>query len=307
MKTIVVGGLGQLGRALMAALAAAGHDAVVWDVPEVDITRPEISGRVAEAKPDVLINAAAWTNVDGAEANPAAAYAVNALGPRHLAEGCAAAGALMLQVSTNEVFPGLVGRFYFEDDLPQPGGAYARSKVAGERAAAAAHRGLLIVRIAWLFGPGGVNFPTKIVGAADKMAAENKPLRVVDDEFGNPTSAPDTAAAMVRLLEAGRPGAYHLVNEGFCSRYAMAQAVLQAAGRGHVAIEPTKLADYPRPSPPPPHAVLVNQAAAALGITLRPWQEAVAEYAASLAAPATQPAGPAAPHSPSAPGQQNSR
>ncbi|MGL4650723.1 MAG: SDR family oxidoreductase, partial [Caldilineaceae bacterium] len=117
MNVIVVGGLGQLGRALVQALADAGHRATVWDMPEVDITRPEVSRAVVDAAPDALINAAAWTNVDAAEANPSAAYAVNALGPRHLAQGCAAAGALMLQVSTNEVFPGYPGRLYFEDDL----------------------------------------------------------------------------------------------------------------------------------------------------------------------------------------------
>jgi dTDP-4-dehydrorhamnose reductase len=284
MKVVVVGGLGQLGRALMGALAAAGHDGVVWDVPEVDITQPAISQRVVDAAPDALINAAAWTNVDAAEANPAAAFAVNALGPRYLAQGCEEAGSLMLQVSTNEVFAGQPGRFYFEDEMRQPGGVYARSKVAGERAAATACRRLIIARIAWLFGPGGVNFPTKIVAAADRMAAEGKALRVVEDEVGNPTSAPDTAAAMVRMLEIGRPGAYHLVNEGHCSRFELAQAILQAAGRGHVQLEPSKLADYPRAAPPPHHAVLVNQAAASLGVVLRSWQEAVADYAATLAA-----------------------
>lgn len=288
MNVLVVGGRGQLGSALMAALQAAGHTPSNWSLPEVDITQPEITRSVVEAAPDALINAAAWTQVDAAEADPAAAYAVNALGARYLAEGCAALGARMLQVSTNEVFAGLPGRFYFEDDLPQPGGVYARSKLAGERAAAAATRDLIVARIAWLFGPGGLNFPAKIVAAADKMAAEGKPLRVVDDEFGNPTSALDAADAMVRLLELGRPGAYHLVNEGYCSRFDLAQVVLQAAGRGHLALEPTKLANFVRPASPPPHAVLVNQAAAALGVRLRPWHEAAAAYAATLA-PALSP------------------
>lgn len=272
----------------MAALEAAGHRPINWSLPEVDITTPEITHRLVDEAPDALINAAAWTQVDAAEADPAAAYAVNALAVRYLAEGCAVLGARMLQVSTNEVFAGLPGRLYFEDDLPQPGGVYARSKLAGERAAAAATRDLIVARVAWLFGPGGLNFPAKIVAAADKAAASGVPLRVVDDEYGNPTSALDAADAMVRLLEEGRPGAYHCVNEGSCSRYALAQAVLQAAGRAHVAVEPIKLADFVRPASPPPHAVLVNQAAAALGIRLRPWQEAVAAYAATFA-PALSP------------------
>lgn len=281
MNVIVVGGLGQLGRALMAALAAAGHDAVVWDMPAVNITQPAVADAVVAARPDALINAAAWTNVDAAEANPHATYAVNALGPRWLGEGCARAGALMLHVSTNEVFAGTPGRFYYENDLPQPAGTYARSKVAGEAAATFACPRLIIARIAWLFGPGGVNFPTKIAEAADKHGA----LRVIHDEVGNPTYAPDAAAAMVRMLEINRPGIFHLVNEGVASRFELAQAVLDGSGRSHVAVTPIAAAEWQRAAPPPLHAVLINQAAAALGVTLRPWQDAVREYAATLAAP----------------------
>lgn len=279
MNVIVVGGRGQLGRALMAALAARGHDAVVWDMPEVDITQPAVADAVVAAGPDALINAAGWTNVDAAEANPQATYAVNALGPRWLAEGCERAGAQMLHVSTNEVFAGTPGRFYFENDLPQPGGVYARSKAAGEAAAACACRRLIIARIAWLFGPGGVNFPTKIVEAADKLGA----LRVIHDEYGNPTYAPDTAAAMVRLLEIGRAGIFHPVNAGTASRLELAQSVLEGSGRGHIPVTPVAAAEWQRAAPPPLHAVLVNQAAAALGVTLRPWQDALQEYAATLA------------------------
>jgi dTDP-4-dehydrorhamnose reductase len=281
MRVIVVGGLSQLGRALVGALVARGHEAHVWDVPEVDITDSSIAIRLADVRPDVVINSAAWTNVDGAEANPEAAYKVNALGARHIAQGCAACDALMLQVSTNEVFAGDPGRFYFENDLARPGGAYARSKWAGEAACAAAHSRLIVARIAWLFGQGGNNFPTKIATAADKHGA----LRVVSDEFGNPTYAPDAADAMARLLEIGRPGAYHLVNEGFASRFEFAAAVLYGSGRSHVPLSPIAASDWVRAAPPPLHAVLVNQAAAALGVVLRPWQDAVREYSATLPAP----------------------
>ncbi len=283
MKVIVVGGLGQLGRALVHALTARGHDPVVWDVPQVDITDPAVAGHVADARPDALINAAAWTNVDAAEANPQAVYAVNTLGPHYLALGCERCGAAMLQVSTNEVFAGVPGRFYFEYDQPSPGGAYARSKHAGERAAAAACRRLSIARIAWLLGPGGTNFATKITAAADRVALEPQGnLRVTADEFGNPTYAPDAAEAMVRLLEADYPGIYHVVSPGHASRFELAQAVLNASGRGSIPLTPVPVSAWQRAVPPPLHAVLVNQAAAALGITLRPWQEAVAEYAATL-------------------------
>ena len=281
MNVIVVGGLGQLGRALVAALDARGHTAVVWDMPEVNITLPGVADAVVAARPDALINAAAWTNVDAAEANPNATYAVNSMGPRWLAEGCARVGAQMLHVSTNEVFAGTPGRFYYEYDAPQPGGTYARSKAAGEAAAAAACSRLIIARIAWLFGAGGVNFPTKIIEAADKHGA----LRVISDEYGNPTYAPDAAGAMVRLLEIGRAGIFHPVNEGVASRMELAQAVLAGSGRGHIPVAPIAAAEWERAAPPPLHAVLVNQTAGALGITLRPWQEALREYAATLAAP----------------------
>jgi dTDP-4-dehydrorhamnose reductase len=213
--------------------------------------------------------------VDGAEANPQAAYAANTLAPKYLAEGCARCGAALLQVSTNEVFGGKAGLFYREYDPTDGGGStYARSKLAAERAVTQVLDRLYIVRIAWLFGPGGNNFPTKIAAAADR----NGSLRVVDDECSNPTYAPDVAEAMVQLVESGRYGIYHLVNDGWCSRYDLARAVLAASGRGDVPITPIKSGDWVRPTTPPPHAVLINEAGAALGIRLRPWQEAVAEY-----------------------------
>jgi len=276
MHVLITGGLGQLGRALQAALARRPHAAVtIWEIDDHDITNPAAVEWVAELKPDAVINAAAWTNVDGAEANPDAAYAANTLAPKYLAEGCARCGAALLQVSTNEVFPGQSGVFYREYDAPLGGtSVYARTKVAAERAVRQVHDRVYIARIAWLFGPGGVNFPTKIAAAADKNGA----LRVVDDEFSNPTYAPDAAEAMVRLVESGRYGIYHLVNDGYCNRYELACAVLEHSGRGHIPITAIQSGEWVRATNPPPHAVLVNQAGAALGIRLRPWQEAVAEY-----------------------------
>jgi dTDP-4-dehydrorhamnose reductase len=187
----------------------------------------------------------------------------------------------MVQVSTNEVFAGTPGRFYYEYDQPAPVSVYARSKAAGEVAASRLLERLYIVRVAWLFGPGGNNFPAKIIAAADRKRA----LSVVDDEIGNPTYAPDVAEALFALVQSGHFGIYHLVNQGYTSRFGLAQAALQAAGRGYVPLSPIRLNEWPRPAPPPPHAVLVNQAAASLGIQLRPWQEAVQAYAAAIQVP----------------------
>lgn len=269
--------MGQLGRAFEGVFGAMpGVRVSSWDLPEYDITTPTISDLVVDAMPDLVLNAAAWTNVDGAESNPDAAYASNALGPKLLADGCRRCGAPLVQISTNEVFPGVPGQFYREYDQPAPSSTYARSKAAGERAVQATWNKCYIVRIAWLFGRWGNHFPVKIVAAADKYGA----LRVVDDEIGNPTHTLDVARAVARLVETERYGVYHLVNEGYASRYEFARAILDRTGREAIPIEPIKLDGWPRPAPPPKHAVLVNQGAAALGIRLPAWQDALDEYLA---------------------------
>jgi dTDP-4-dehydrorhamnose reductase len=275
MHVLIIGSRGQLGQALQAVYAqSAGHTLTLWQRPDYDISQPGIVEQVTALHPDVVINCAAWTNVDGAEAHPAAAYAANALGPKYLAEGCRRCGAQFVQVSTNEVFAGEPGRFYHEYDQPAPTSVYARSKLAGELAVSQTLDRIYIVRVAWLFAPGGSNFPSKITAAADKYGA----LRIVNDEFGNPTYAPDVAIAITRLIETGHFGLYHLVNSGHASRFDFARAILQANGRGHIPVTPIPHTAWPRPAPSPLHAVLINQAAAALGIELRPWQEAVQEY-----------------------------
>ncbi|MBX3001740.1 MAG: dTDP-4-dehydrorhamnose reductase [Caldilineaceae bacterium] len=273
MHVLVVGAAGQLGRAVSTHLANQ-HQITRWSHADHDIADPQIADAVAALSPNLVINTAAWTDVDGAESAADAAYAANALGPKYLAEGCARCGADLLHVSTNEIFAGEPGRFYREYDLPQPAGIYARSKAAGEEAARQILDRLTIVRVAWLFGPGGNNFPAKIIRVADKHGA----LRVVSDEFGNPTYAPDVAEAIAHLIRTGCYGIYHLVNEGHCSRFDWANFLLEASGRGHVPVTPISLHEWPRPAPPPRHAVLINQAAAALGVRLRPWQEALVDY-----------------------------
>lgn len=273
MHLLITGGRGQLARALHTHFNPT-HQVTLWSRPEFDIAAPGVAEAVAELAPDVVINAAAWTDVDGAEAAPEAAFAANALGPKYLAEGCAACGAALVQISSNEVFAGEPGRFYREYEELNPGTVYARSKAAGERAARQVLDRLYIVRVAWLYGPGDSNFPSKIVAAADKHGS----LRVVADEFGNPTYTPDVAAALEQLLATGRYGIYHLVNQGHASRHEWAVELLRLSGRGQVPVAPIPAGEWPRPAMPPAHAVLVNQAGAALGICLRPWQEALGEY-----------------------------
>lgn len=275
MHVLIVGGRGQLGRALHAHFGQdASHHISNWARPTYDITSPAIAAQVAELQPDLVINSAAWTNVDGAESDPNGAFAANALGPKYLAEGCRRCGATLVHVSSNEVFGGLPGATYREYDLPAPRSVYARSKLAGELAVQQSYDRVYIIRTAWLFGPGGANFPRKITQAADKLAQ----LRVVADEVGNPTYTPDVAVAIDALVAQARYGVYHLVNEGQASRFEFAQAVLAANGRSHVTVTPISHREWQRPADSPLHAVLINQAAAAFDIVLRPWQAALAAY-----------------------------
>jgi dTDP-4-dehydrorhamnose reductase len=158
--------------------------------------------------------------------------------------------------------------------------AYARSKAAGEQIVRDLLDRFYIVRVAWLFGPGGVNFVTKILAAAERSGA----LRVSADEFGNPTYAPDAADAIARLVATEHYGIYHLTNAGFCSRQEFAGEIMRLAGRPGLSITPILSTEWPRPSQPPLHAILSNITGAALGITLRPWRDALAEYVGWLLA-----------------------
>lgn len=272
MRIVITGANGQLGQALQEALGQ--HDLVPLGRAELDITEPGSSAVLAELRPEVVIHCAAWTNVDGCAREPDRAYQVNAFGSQNVALGCQRSGAALVQVSTNEVFDGLGGEPYHEFDPVNPANAYGRSKLAGEQIAARLVQKLYIVRTAWVFGPGGNNFPAKIIRAAD----ERGELRVVTDEIASPTYTPDLAGAIARLIETGHYGTYHFTNEGICSRFDYAVEVLKQSGRGAVPVRPIRLSDFQRDSSPPPHSPLKNTAGAALGIRLRPWQAALADY-----------------------------
>jgi len=275
MRIFTTGCKGQLGRALYAALAE--HTLTGCDLPELDITdREAISAAIAGFAPDVVIHAAAWTNVDGCARDPEQAYRVNALGTQNVALACAACDAALVYISTNEVFDGTATEPYREWDPPHPINPYARSKAAGEWFVRHLLTRFYVARTAWLYAPGGRNFsnPHRIIQLADERGT----LRVVTDEVSNPTYAPDLAAAIAALVRTNAYGVYHLTNAGYCSRYDFAREVLRIGGREHVPVEPTTLADFQRVSTPPRFAPLANTAAAALGITLRPWQKALEEF-----------------------------
>lgn len=275
MRVFVTGCKGQLGHALSGVLT--GDVVAGCDLPQVDVVdRDAVRAAISDFQPDVVIHAAAWTDVDGCARDPETAYRVNGIGTQNVALACAAHDAAMVYVSTNEVFDGAASAPYHEWDPVRPINPYARSKVAGEWFTRNLLSRFYIARTAWLYAPGGRNFsnPDRIV----ELAQEHGALKVVDDEVGNPTYALDLARAIAALIETEAYGVYHLVNAGHCSRFDFVRQVLQLAGLSDVPVEPISMAEFDRPSSPPPFAPLVNTAAAAHGVTLRPWQEAVAAY-----------------------------
>jgi dTDP-4-dehydrorhamnose reductase len=273
MRVFITGAQGQLGRALQAQFA----DGAVFpaDLPECDMTdRACVAQAVGQFEPDVVIHAAAMTDVDGCARDPDAAYRVNALGAQNVALACQAAGCPMVYISTNEVFDGRKTEPYLEFDAANPINAYGRSKLAGETVVRDLLTRFYIVRTAWLYGQGGNHFVRKIIRRADEQGR----LRVVADEVGSPTYTVDLASGVRRLVQTGAYGVYHFVNDGVASRYDLARQIMQLGGRGHVPVEPITLAEFSRPSTPPPYTPLRNFCGAAQGITFRPWQAALAEY-----------------------------
>ena len=279
MRVVITGHKGQLGQQLCRIFE--DHDLLGIDVPEHDITcYPVIAETILSFAPDLVIHAAAYTNVDGCARDPDLAYRVNGLGTQNVALACQHCDAPMVYISTNEVFDGKTSEPYLETDFPRPSNPYGRSKLMGELHVRDLLTRYYIVRIAWLFSPRMANFPAKIIAAA----RERGQLSVVTDEVSNPTYAPDLARALRQLTSSERYGTYHLVNEGACSRYEFARAILETAGLGDVPVKPILSQEFQRLSTPPLYAPLRNFAAAeSLGIRLRPWQEALADYQRQIA------------------------
>ena len=275
MRVIITGASGQLGSALYQELTDQGFDIIdIPDWPEIDISDHSIVPMLSGLYPELVIHCAALTDVDACAEDPESAFKVNAFGTQNVAHACLRCNAEMVYISTNEVFSGRSGEPYHEDDKPQPVNPYGSSKRAGEQMASNYLRsGLYIVRTAWLFG-GGHMFPEKIIAAAD----ERGDLKVVSDEISNPTYTYDLAAAISQLVRTRRYGIYHLVNSGYCSRYDFAREVLRLSGREDIPVNLITLSEYARPSIVPPFTALVNTRAATLGITLRPWQQALAAH-----------------------------
>lgn len=264
MRWLVVGANGMLGQDLVAALAAAGHDAHGVDRESIDITDPTSVGRVVvPGAYDVVANCAAWTAVDDAETHEPQAFAVNAVGPALLARATRLVGARLVQVSTDYVFSGDATMPYAEDAAASPRSAYGRTKAAGEWAVRAEQPDHLLVRTAWLYGAHGACFPKTMV----RLAATRDTLSVVDDQVGQPTWTVDLADLIRRLVEAGAPaGTYHGTSSGAVSWFEFAKAVVASVGRSPDIVRPTTSGAFVRPATRPAYSVLGHDALLATGV-----------------------------------------
>ncbi|MGH2949616.1 MAG: dTDP-4-dehydrorhamnose reductase [Solirubrobacteraceae bacterium] len=250
MRLLVTGAAGMLGRDVVAAAGDAGHEVVALARADLDITdAPTVGTAVRAAAPDAVINCAAWTDVDGAEADETAATAVNGAGAGHVAAAAAEAGALLVQVSSDYVFDGLASEPYAEDAPTAPRSAYGRSKLAGEHAVAP-HRSA-VVRASWLFGPHGRNF----VDTMRRLGAERDEVAVVDDQVGCPTYTGHLAPALVAIAEHGLTGILHVAGGGRCSWLELAEATFEEAGLS-CRVRPQSTAELGRPAPRPAFSAL---------------------------------------------------
>ncbi len=276
MKILITGALGMLGQDVCRTLADAGHDVTATDLPELDITDPE-SCIHAVAGHDAVINTAAYTAVDDAETAEATAFAVNAVGPANLARAAHRAGARMLHMSTDYVFSGAATSPYAEDAPLAPRSAYGRTKAAGEWAVRAECPDSLVVRTAWLYGPGGPNF----VKTVARLAQQHDTLTVVDDQRGQPTTTLDLARFLRDVLDAGVPaGCYHGTSEGDTTWFGLTRELFSLLGLDPERVAPTTTEAYPRPAPRPAYSVLGHDRNAAVGVAPLPhWRDALARIA----------------------------
>jgi len=287
MKVLVTGAGGQVGGEV-ARLLEGRVEVLAHDRASLDLEKPDdIRWCVRDARPDVIVNAGAYTAVDRAESDPQRAWAVNAVAPGILGEEAKRAGALLIHYSTDYVFDGELDRPYVETDPTNPLSVYGRTKLEGEHAAAASGCRYLILRTSWVYAPRGKNFMLTML----RFASERDTLRIVDDQRGAPTSSAQLARATAALLEtgAGQSGVYHATASGVTTWFGFAGAIFEARRRrvGDAftmpELVPITTAEYPTPAKRPRNSVLSNaKIENVFGIRLGDWREALDEAVAQL-------------------------
>ncbi len=289
-RIVVTGAGGQVGTALTAAAARQGRDVLALTSAQWDITDASAAERIIE-RGDAVINCAAYTNVDGAETDEAAAYAVNATGPEHLARACTRVGARLVHISTDFVFSGVFAgsapRPYEPDDPAEPLSVYGRSKRAGELAVLAVSPEATVVRTAWVYTGGGGN---DFVAVMRRLAAGDGTVDVVDDQTGSPTYAVDLAEALLEVADGRvRSRLVHAANSGAATRFEQARAVFESVGAEPQRVRPVSSNRYPRPARRPAYSALSGRQSADAGLSpLRPWSAALAEALRSGPLPSTR-------------------
>jgi dTDP-4-dehydrorhamnose reductase len=296
-RIAVTGAAGQLGGYLLSCLAREGYTPIgigrsqgtgVDNVADI-ADREALARALDDTRPDVIVHCAAYTDVDGCERNPELADAVNRVGSENVAEVAAERGIWVIGVSTDFVFSGDGGAPYTEDADPNPISVYGASKLAGERAIRTADPSFAVARTAWVYGGKGKHFPRTVLS----VLAKSGQMEVVDDEIGNPTFAGDLAEALVALLAHRPSGVLHLTNEGATSRFDLARKVAREAGQDPESITPIStrefLEKHPLPARRPANSSLANTRAAALGIRLPHWEDAIRRYTPDLVSEMREP------------------
>jgi dTDP-4-dehydrorhamnose reductase len=272
VRLVVTGAGGMLGQDVASAAREKGHDVVALARAELDVAdAAAVAATIARARPEAVVNCAAWTDVDGAESDPDGASAVNAAGAGNVARAAAATGARLVHVSTDYVFDGRKPAAYVESDATGPRSVYGQTKLAGERAVAEAGGSHAIVRSSWLFGTGGRNFVATMLA----LGAEREEVAVVTDQIGCPTATRHLAPALLELAAGAAEGVFHVAGAGACSWRDLAVEALRQAGV-ECRVLPCTTAEMPRPAPRPANSALVSERAESP--RLPRWQEGVSDY-----------------------------
>ena len=283
MKTLVIGARGMLGGDLQRVLADHGREVLGLDLPEFDIRDPQqVMQLIARERPAQVMHLAALTDVDACQLDPDGAYATNTAGTRNVALACEKHGAELIYVSTLAVFNGEKPSAYTELDQPDPRSVYSRSKQQGEALVRQIVSRHYIARAGWMFGGGRDD--KKFVGKILALARQRRELRVVDDKFGSPTYTLDFARGLLRLIETGWYGTFHLVNTGApASRCEVAEHILRLAGLTQCQVIPVSSAQFPLPAPRPRMEAGQNYLLEQRGRDwMRPWPAALQEYLAAF-------------------------